>query len=188
VQDRKHESFDSYLTTIIKKCNNPSQVRLETMKFDVSAHRYTVDKTCKMHPPYPAGSCQRCIPNTVNLKRQEFRHLDYVSFMNFKELNKFVNHWKSTGCLEQRCAYLFGYYSEDPNYPEGVRVNVEAIYDPPQIAEMGGFIELDDQHRYKADLIAESLGLELVGQMFTKIDQETFLNAEEVKRAARLQQ
>jgi hypothetical protein len=26
--------------------------------------------------------------------------------------------------------WLYGYYSEDPNYPEGVRVNVEAIYEP----------------------------------------------------------
>lgn len=25
--------------------------------------------------------------------------------------------------------WLYGYYSEDPNYPEGVRVNVEAIYE-----------------------------------------------------------
>ena len=91
--------------------------------------------------------------------------------MNFKELNKLVNYWRSKGCLEQRVAYLYGYYSEDPNYPEGVRVNVEAIYDPPQINEMDGFYELeDDMHKMKADAIAEALGLELVGQLFTKID------------------
>jgi len=83
--------------------------------------------------------------------------------MNFQELNKLVNHWKRGGCLEQRVAYLYGYYSEDPNYPEGVRVNVEAIYDPPQIAEMNGFYELDDPKRVQVDLLAESLGLELVG-------------------------
>lgn len=41
-------------------------------------------------------------------------------------------------------AWLYGYYSEDPNYPEGVRVNVEAIYEPPQIGEMGGVTELED--------------------------------------------
>ena len=84
--------------------------------------------------------------------------------MNFKELNKFVNYWRSKGCLEQRVAYLYGYYSEDPNYPEGVRVNIEAIYDPPQISEMNGFYELeDDMHKMKVDAIAEALGLELVG-------------------------
>jgi hypothetical protein len=34
--------------------------------------------------------------------------------------------------------YLYGYYSEDPNFPDGVRVNVEAIYEPPQIGESAG--------------------------------------------------
>jgi hypothetical protein len=34
--------------------------------------------------------------------------------------------------------FLYGYYSEDPNYPDGVRVNVEAVYEPPQMGEMGG--------------------------------------------------
>jgi nuclear protein localization family protein 4 len=32
---------------------------------------------------------------------------------------------------EQRMGWLYGYYSEDPNFPDGVRVNVEAIYEPP---------------------------------------------------------
>ena len=52
---------------------------------------------------------------------------------------------------------------------------------------MNGYMELEDPHRYKADMIAEALGLECVGQIFTKIDQDTFLTADEVKRAARLQ-
>jgi nuclear protein localization protein 4 homolog len=53
--------------------------------------------------------------------------------MNFTELQKFVQKWQNTGCGEQMMAYLFGYYSEDPNYPEGVRCNIEAIYEPPQV-------------------------------------------------------
>ena len=72
--------------------------------------------------------------------------------------------------MEQRIGYLYGYFSEDPNYPEGVRVNIEAIYDPPQINEMDGFVELDDPNLHKVDMIASALGLERVGQIFTKID------------------
>jgi nuclear protein localization family protein 4 len=53
--------------------------------------------------------------------------------------------------------YLYGYYSEDPNFPDGVRVNVEAIYEPPQIGEMNGVTPLDDPLRSKVDMIAESL-------------------------------
>lgn len=66
--------------------------------------------------------------------------------------------------------YLYGYYSDDPNYPHGVRCNIEAIYEPPQISEMNGFLELEDPFRYKVDIIATALGLERVGHIFTKID------------------
>jgi len=27
--------------------------------------------------------------------------------------------------------WIYGYYSEDPNYKDGVRAIVEAIYEPP---------------------------------------------------------
>ena len=90
--------------------------------------------------------------------------------MNYKELAKFVGFWQRTGYYEQRMGYLYGYYSEDPNYPEGVRVNIEAIYDPPQIGDANGVQELDDPNRHKADMLASALGLELVGQIFTTVD------------------
>jgi nuclear protein localization family protein 4 len=54
-------------------------------------------------------------------------------------------------------AWLYGYYSEDPNYPEGVRVNVEAMYEPPQIGEINGVENLEDPNAVKVDMIAESL-------------------------------
>jgi hypothetical protein len=44
-------------------------------------------------------------------------------------------------------AWLYGYYSEDPNYPEGVRVNVEAIYEPKQEGEMNAVIPLNDPYQ-----------------------------------------
>lgn len=62
--------------------------------------------------------------------------------------------------MEQRVGWLYGYYSEDPNYPDGVRVNVEAIYEPNQYGEYNGFHLLDDQNESLVDLLAESLSLE----------------------------
>ncbi len=59
--------------------------------------------------------------------------------MNKAEVGKFIGLWQKTGMYEQRIGYLYGYYSEDPNYPEGVRVNVEAIYEPPQVGNKFGF-------------------------------------------------
>ena len=46
--------------------------------------------------------------------------------------------------MRQRVGFLYGYYSEDPNYPEGVRVNIEAIYEPPQDGDINGFHILED--------------------------------------------
>ena len=48
-------------------------------------------------------------------------------------------------------AWLYGYYSEDPNFPDGVRVNVEALYEPPQIGEMKSVLPLEDPYRPLAD-------------------------------------
>lgn len=78
-------------------------------------------------------------------------------------------------------AWLYGYYSEDPNYPEGVRVNIEAIYEPPQLGEINGVNVLDDPNQSKVDRLAESLSLEKVGWIFTSINQETFLTAQEIR-------
>lgn len=69
-------------------------------------------------------------------------------------------------------AWLYGYYSEDPNFKDGVRVNVEAIYEPPQIGEMSGVHPLDDPYRKKVDRIAEALTLERVGWMFTTLNKD----------------
>jgi nuclear protein localization family protein 4 len=92
--------------------------------------------------------------------------------MNFKEMSQFVGAWQQTGCYEQRMGYLYGYYSEDPNFPDGVRLNVEAIYEPPQIGENAGVTPLEDPLRSKVDMIAESLSLERVGYVFTTLNKD----------------
>ena len=35
---------------------------------------------------------------------------------------------------------MYGYYAEDPDYKQGVRAIVEAIYEPPQIGNISGVI------------------------------------------------
>lgn len=52
---------------------------------------------------------------------------------------------------------------------------------------MDGFVELDDPCLHKVDMIATAMGLERVGQIITKVDQDTILTAEEVKKAAQNQ-
>jgi len=82
--------------------------------------------------------------------------------------------------------HLYGYYSEDPNYPEGIRCNVEAFYDPPQLCDTSGQTELPDPKRHIVEMIASALDLEHVGIMFTKLDQDTILSEKEILRAARM--
>ncbi len=85
-------------------------------------------------------------------------------------------------------AWLYGYYSEDPNYPEGVRVNVEAVYEPPQLGEMGGVEPMEDPNALQADMIAEALQLEKVGWIFTSINHDAFLTSNEVRTISRYQE
>lgn len=145
-------------------------------------------RDCTSHKPYPLGMCNKCIPPSVILNRQVYRHVDYISILNYPELQKFVEYWLSLHCIEQRVGYLYGYYSEDPNYPEGVRVNIEALYDPPQIGEMNGFQILHDEKEVYVDMVAESLSLERVGWIYTSLNHESFLTAKEVREIARMQQ
>lgn len=160
-----------------KKCakSHASNVKCHNCTFS-QEYSYKVNYNCKAgHEPYPKGVCGKCRPPTLVLTRQVYRHVDYVSFMNHKELSKFIGFWQRTGYYEQRIGYLYGYYSEDPNYPEGVRVNIEAIYDPPQIGDQHGCQELDDPEKHKVDMIASALNLERVGHIFTTTDNEVML-------------
>jgi len=68
--------------------------------------------------------------------------------------------------MKQKMGYLFGYYAEDPNYPDGVRAVVEFIYEPPQIGDFNSVEPLedkDDKDRKLVDRIAKNLTFELLG-------------------------
>lgn len=109
--------------------------------------------------------------------------------MNAKEISQFVGAWQQTGLYEQRTAWLYGYYSSDPNFPDGVRVNVEAIYEPPQLGEKDGYQVLEDPGRVNADLVAGALGLERVGHIFTTLNKDRVpMTSSEYRTAAALQQ
>lgn len=148
-------------------------------------HSYRLDKNCLAgHKPYPKGQCSKCLPATALLKRQDYRHIDYVSFMNYPDLEKFVARWRQKHQTEQRMAWLYGYYSEDPNFPEGVRVNIEALYEPPQIGEFSGFHVLQDDNEWMVNAVAESLSLEKVGQIYTTIDGDSFIHSDQIRNIA----
>jgi hypothetical protein len=187
----KHQSFENYIVEQKKKCKDKHLPHQKCQDCTMTqGFSYKVNKNCKeQHRPYPQGMCNKCLPPAVVLTRQSYRHVDYVSFMNFKEMSQFVGAWQQTGCYEQRMGYLYGYYSEDPNFPDGVRVNVEAIYEPPQLGELNGVQPLDDPLRSKVDMISESLSLERVGYIFTTLNKDkVFMTSQQLRQSADLQQ
>lgn len=83
---------------------------------------------------------------------------------------------------------MYGYYSEDPNYPDGVRVNVEAIYEPPQYGDENGFHILEDEQDFLVDLLANNLTLERVGWIFTSTDEELYISPENIMKISEMQE
>lgn len=84
--------------------------------------------------------CNKCIPPSVVVKRQEYRHVDYVEFMNIEQISNFIKFWvQKKHMAEQRVGFLYGYYAEDPHYKGGIRVIVEAIYEPKQKGTYSSF-------------------------------------------------
>jgi nuclear protein localization family protein 4 len=131
------------------------------------------------------------VPSAVTLTHQPFRHVDHLEFMNVPEIQDFVRNWQvNLHMVTQRCGIMYGYYIEDPNYEGGYRAVVEGIYEPPQqcIDDTAVADEKDD-FQPTVDKIADALGLERLGFIFTSLgrDSEHLMTSREVLRAAKMQ-
>jgi len=188
----KHTSFDCFLKTNFGHIINPkqksgSEVPLESRAFlKEFSYSYKVNRDCKNHEPYPKAMCSACIPPSIHMKRQVYRHVDYAQIMNSEEVGRLIRHWFQTSM--QRVGYLYGYYAEDPTYEDGDRAVVEAIYEPPQQNDLNNSIILPDQLQTNVDKISARLGLQRIGYVFTTYNNDVFLTSEEVMQAARFQE
>jgi len=131
------------------------------------------------------------IPPAVSIKQQPFRHVDTLSVINVPEIENFIGYWQHH-LLEnamQRVGWMYGYYLEDANYDEGCRAIMEGVYEPPQemIGEMAQ--PKDDPQKAMVDRIAEALGLERIGWIFTSLilDDGLLVTPAEVLTMGRLQ-
>lgn len=52
-------------------------------------------------------------------------------FENHTIADRFLDYWRKTG--SQRMGYLYGRYTEHKDIPLGIRAEVAAIYEPPQV-------------------------------------------------------
>lgn len=182
----KHESFDHHMASKVAKCQHSFDAKCPNC-LPPAEMSYKI-KQCTKHAPWPASICNSCMPSTAVLARQSYRHLDYVELMNVKEITEFVKFWQSNHSMVQRGGYMYGYYAQDPNYPDGIRAVVECIYEPVQCGDMNGFQFLDDPLAFYADMIASELELEKIGWIFTSINHDAFLSSHEIRKAAQLQE
>jgi nuclear protein localization family protein 4 len=125
------------------------------------------------------------MPPSINMKRQDYRHVDYVQFMNSGEISNFVNYWLNS--FEERVGWLYGYYAEDPDYELGIRAIVEAIYEPPQHGTYNNVEIHQDPFQPQVDLVASSLGMQKIGWIYTSRDHDVFMSPAHIMKAAQVQ-
>lgn len=65
------------------------------------------------------------------LLSQKYRHVDNIMFENHTIADRFLDFWRKTG--SQRMGYLYGRFTEHKDIPLGIRAEVAAIYEPPQV-------------------------------------------------------
>eukprot|EP00357_Protocruzia_adherens_P002393 CAMPEP_0114978488 /NCGR_PEP_ID=MMETSP0216-20121206/3833_1 /TAXON_ID=223996 /ORGANISM="Protocruzia adherens, Strain Boccale" /LENGTH=524 /DNA_ID=CAMNT_0002339687 /DNA_START=38 /DNA_END=1612 /DNA_ORIENTATION=+ len=190
IKGTKHMSFEAYLkkNPALFTVKGPKGKDVNANTLALSEQRFKLKLDCKNHKPYPDGLCNKCLPETAILNRQKYRHVDYIEFMNLAEVQGFINNWSAEHHMTQRMGFMYGYYCEDPVYEDGVRGIVEAIYEPPQEGSTNGFVLLNDEHAHEVDAIAEALGFERIGWIFTTLNNDTFMSSHEIRRAAQYQQ
>jgi nuclear protein localization protein 4 homolog len=190
VSEFKHVPFEFYFGELRKKCKgtHPPSAKCQNC-MPPQEYFYRIKEGCPNHKKYPDGICNKCMPQAAVISRQKFRHVDYVSFMNKEELQQFYNIFDKNKFLKQQMAFLYGYYSEDPTYPDGVRVNVEALYMPKQVGNDSTIEIKPDEFQASADKVAEALSLEKVGVIFTSSFSDVeFLSTEQIIESAKYQE
>ncbi|KAH0517965.1 Nuclear protein localization protein 4-like protein, partial [Microtus ochrogaster] len=141
----------------------------------------------------PLGKCVHCVPlepfdeDYLNhleppVKHMSFhayirkltggadKHVDNIMFENHTVADRFLDFWRKTG--NQHFGYLYGRYTEHKDIPLGIRAEVAAIYEPPQIGTQNSLELLEDPKAEVVDEIAAKLGLRKVGWIFTDLVSE----------------
>uniref|UniRef100_A0A9J7YXV9 Nuclear protein localization protein 4 homolog n=1 Tax=Cyprinus carpio carpio TaxID=630221 RepID=A0A9J7YXV9_CYPCA len=149
----KHMSFHAYIRKLTGGADKGKFVALENISCKIKSG-------CEGHPPWPEGICTKCQPSAITLNRQKYRHVDNIMFENHTIADRFLDFWRKTG--NQRMGYLYGRYTEHKDIPLGIRAEVAAIYEPPQIGTQNSLELIEDPKAEAVEEIAAKLGLRKV--------------------------
>eukprot|EP00127_Corallochytrium_limacisporum_P004962 Clim_evm36s195 gene=Clim_evmTU36s195 len=127
----KHMSFNAYIRQqTAGKPFNTTNTGTE-YKHCVEEPQIGIRAGCVDHPPWPEGVCSKCQPGAVTLKRQPYRHVDYIEFDNLHLVDRFLQFWRESSGA-QRWGFLYGRYERHAKTPLGIKAVVSAIYEPAQ--------------------------------------------------------
>ncbi|KAM3123514.1 hypothetical protein CJJ07_003218 [Candidozyma auris] len=165
-QGIKHKSFHAYLKEMNEQQNNSSKA--SSYIAPLQDLNYAINLRCPGgHAPYPGGICSKCQPAPITLQQQPFRMVDHVEYADHSILNTFIDVWRQSGV--QRYGVLYGRYEPFQKVPLGIKAVVEAIYEPPQSGEFDGITLLPWENEADVDKVAQALGLQKVGVVFTDL-------------------
>ncbi|KAI5623454.1 nuclear protein localization protein 4-like [Silurus asotus] len=156
----KHMSFHAYIRKLTGGADKGKFAALENISCKIKSG-------CEGHSPWPEGICTKCQPSAITLNRQKYRHVDNIMFENHTIADRFLDFWRKTG--NQRMGYLYGRYTEHKDIPLGIRAEVAAIYEPPQIGTQNSLEIIDDPRAAAVEEIAAKLGLCKLGWIFTDL-------------------
>ncbi len=101
------------------------------------------------------------------LSQQPFRMVDHVEIAAPRLVDEFLVSWRQSGF--QRFGWLLGRYEEYSGVPLGIKAVVEHIYEPPQDGSIDGFELLEDARGFLLLQFFASIGLQLVGMIYTDL-------------------
>ncbi|KAJ3108845.1 nuclear protein localization protein 4 [Phlyctochytrium planicorne] len=165
----KHMSYHAYLRQVTTQAKTGAPTSSNFIP-PLDEQSFTVKVPCpsRTHNPFPQGICTKCQPSSIILQSQNFRMVDHVEFESFKLIDGVVNFWRQTGY--QRYGLMFGRYEPYPEVPLGIKAVVSAIYEPPQDCAPDMIqLQLPDNQENEAVRTAASLGLQLIGIIYTDL-------------------
>lgn len=188
ISNAPHISYQQYINDEISLCQHPHDGK------NICVHcippeeiNYKIKQGCTRHPPYPNGLCSACEPPPATLKRQKYRHVDYVEFLHVDAFNKFLLPWSNTGRVCQRMGIMIGKFEDDPNYQDGKKAVVQEIYEPNQDFSNGKITLLDDYLLDQAMPYLNELGLKPVGWIFTHESRDYVIGSDEMEMIYKMQ-